>query len=148
MESTKPKTKHVTVVLKERLDKLEETLNKPVDVEPLNSLIEKIDTLEKTVATLNIDGLKSRLFDIEDNTRKSIGEFRNTLNTFSEAFEKFKKIWGHNEEGISINDHFQSENPEEDFIRGGPPVDKQGNELPKSKLVEEMIGEQKTFIVP
>lgn len=147
MESTKPKTKHVTVVLKERLDKLEAEL-KPVDVDILNSLVEKINTLEKTVVTLNVDGLKSRLFDIENDTRKSIGEFRNTLKTFSEAFEKFKKIWGHNEEGISINDHFQSETAEEGFIHGGPPVDKQGNELPKSKLVEEMIGEQKTFIVP
>ena len=162
MESTeKQKRTPQTAMLKKRIDDIEAGFNAKIDemsktVEAknefagvLSELVSKVEALETSLSTLNVDGLKARLFNVEESTKKDIRGFKQVLESFSESFNKFKKVWGHNEEGITINDHFQGQNVEKPFIVGGPPVDEQGNKLePKSKLQEQMIGDLPMLMVP
>jgi septation ring formation regulator EzrA len=160
--NVKPKRTSQIAELKKRIDGIETAINAKIDTlktvdaknefaEMLPELAVKVEYLETSMSKLNIDGLKSRLFDLEENTKKNVGEFRTRLDDFSETFNKFKKVWGHNEEGLTINDHFQGQNVEKPFLVGEKLVDEQGNEIkdkPKSKLLSMVLGDEKVLQVP
>jgi hypothetical protein len=153
-ETKKERKSNQTTLLKKRVDELEnivnELKNKPAPVD-LIAFEAKIEGFENVLNGINIDGVKSRLFDLEEKTSKSIGEFKQILSEFKKSFEEFKKVWGHNEEGLTVNDHFKGQNVEKPFIHGGVPVDENGAPLkkkPKSKLQESMIGDLPVLNVP
>ena len=152
----KEKKPSANAVLKKRVDELQNLIDTELAeikrrFDSIPDLLAKVEALESNIANTNVDSVKSRLFDVEESTKRVVSGFEQKLNEFSESFEKFKSVWKHNEEGLSVNDYFQGQNVEKPFIHGGVPVDEEGKPLekkPKSKLQEHMIGDLPVLQVP